>query len=458
MADKKTNQEKIGEAIGLERVAQKAVETLNSRALLKSEHTAKLSKTKQEASEQEKGTEAIVQDLTNSDGFDSSTIEKKANFLVVINAWDSKKLVTGGEFHMLQVLKNWTLRDNIDLLIPKIGYQVAKNMLKNVNLFYFSSNEEDEEIKCLFKLEISYFVRIIKSVFVRPKHKPDIIITASHFFYDVLPAIILCRRFNSKLLVYSHGILQNFRSHNSDLRRNLMILDEKLSLFLCKRSADAIFAIRDETKDFLVLHGFESNKITIVRNGVDHDLINSVNVEETKYQASFCGRLVKRKGVYDLLEIWERVLKFFPESKLVIIGQGEEYDGLKDAICRNGWEKNIILTGYVPDCDKIAVFKSSEIFIFPSYEESWGIAITEAMACGLPVVCYDLPAYDFLKAGIIKSNLGDKELMTNSIIRLLQDDKKRMILANAAREEGKKLDWHEIAKEELTSVHMILNK
>jgi glycosyltransferase involved in cell wall biosynthesis len=381
-----------------------------------------------------------------------------ANFLVVINAWYSKKLVTGGESHMLQVLKNWTLRDNIALLIPKMGYQATKNLLKNVNLFYFSSKEEDDEIKSTFKLVITYFVRTVRSIMVRPKHKPDIIITASHFFYDVLPATILCRRFNSKLLVYSHGTLRNFRSYNTDLRSNLMILNEKLSLFLCKRSADAIFAISDETKDFLVSHGFESNRITIMRNGVDHDLINSVKVKEKKYQASFCGRLVKRKGVYDLLEIWERVLKFFPDNKLVIMGQGLEYDGLKEAISRNGWEKNIILTGYVPDNEKIAFFKSSEIFIFPSYEEAWGIAITEAMACGLPVVCYDLPAYNLLKDGIIKSNLGDKDLITKSIIDLLHDDNKRMVLANAAREEGKKLDWHDIAKEELTLVHMILNK
>jgi hypothetical protein len=109
-----------------------------------------------------------------------------ANFLVVINAWYSKKLVTGGKFHMLQVLKNWILRDNIALLIPKMGYQATKNMLKNVNLFYFSSKEDKEQIS-LFKLEIMYLNGIIRSLFVRPKDKPDIVITASHFSYDLLP-------------------------------------------------------------------------------------------------------------------------------------------------------------------------------------------------------------------------------------------------------------------------------
>jgi ferritin-like metal-binding protein YciE len=78
MADTEMIQEKIGEAIGLERAAQKAVETLDSRGLLKPEQTRRLSKMKEEAGQQEQEMEEIVQDLTDTDGFDSSLIEDKA--------------------------------------------------------------------------------------------------------------------------------------------------------------------------------------------------------------------------------------------------------------------------------------------------------------------------------------------------------------------------------------------
>ena len=71
-------QEKIGEALGLEKAAQKAVEQLHSRGLLEPEHMNKLSKMKEQASEQEEEMEVLVQELTESDGFDSSTIEEKA--------------------------------------------------------------------------------------------------------------------------------------------------------------------------------------------------------------------------------------------------------------------------------------------------------------------------------------------------------------------------------------------
>ena len=71
-------QEKIGEALGLEKAAQKAVEQLDSRGLLKPEHIKKLSKMKEEAEKQEQEMEELVRELGDSDGFDSSVIEEKA--------------------------------------------------------------------------------------------------------------------------------------------------------------------------------------------------------------------------------------------------------------------------------------------------------------------------------------------------------------------------------------------
>ena len=78
MANREMIQEKIGEALGLEKAAQKAVEQLYSRGLLKPEHMKKLSKMKEEAGKQEQEMEELVRDLTDSDGLDSSTIEEKA--------------------------------------------------------------------------------------------------------------------------------------------------------------------------------------------------------------------------------------------------------------------------------------------------------------------------------------------------------------------------------------------
>ena len=78
MADQEMIQEKIGEALGLEKAAQKAVKDLDSRGLLKPEQMKKLSKMKKEASQQEQEMQDLVQDLVHSDGFSQDAIDEKA--------------------------------------------------------------------------------------------------------------------------------------------------------------------------------------------------------------------------------------------------------------------------------------------------------------------------------------------------------------------------------------------
>ena len=78
MADQEMIQEKIGEALGLEMAAQKAVEELDSRGLLNEAHMKKLSKMKEEAAKQEEEMQSLVDDLVDSEDFDKETIEEKA--------------------------------------------------------------------------------------------------------------------------------------------------------------------------------------------------------------------------------------------------------------------------------------------------------------------------------------------------------------------------------------------
>jgi len=78
MANTEMIQEKIGEALGLEKAAQKAVEEMDSRGLLKPEHMKKLSKMKDEAGTQEEEMQSLVEELSESEGFDPSKIEEKA--------------------------------------------------------------------------------------------------------------------------------------------------------------------------------------------------------------------------------------------------------------------------------------------------------------------------------------------------------------------------------------------
>lgn len=56
-------------------------------------------------------------------------------------------------------------------------------------------------------------------------------------------------------------------------------------------------------------------------------------------------------------------------------------------------DNHITMLESVPDDYLYSLLKSSKVFVFPSHEEGWGIAVCEAMAAGLPIVAYDLAPF-----------------------------------------------------------------
>ena len=127
MTDIELIQEKIGEAIGLEKAAQKAVEQLDSRGLLKPEHMKKLAKMKNEASEQEREMQSMVQELTDSDGFDSTTIDEKADETAV-KASKIMETYLGDEPDTQEALEFLCLAEGAEVTHYEVLNSVAKDV------------------------------------------------------------------------------------------------------------------------------------------------------------------------------------------------------------------------------------------------------------------------------------------------------------------------------------------
>ncbi len=120
-------------------------------------------------------------------------------------------------------------------------------------------------------------------------------------------------------------------------------------------------------------------------NGVDLDLIDSVGSEEKEYDACFVGRLDLKKGIVDLLEVWKIVVSNLPSAKLALIGHDQV--GIGNFVRKYGLDDNVIYLGVLSDKRMYEIVKRSRVFVTMSTAEGWGIAIAEALACGIPVVC-----------------------------------------------------------------------
>ena len=163
-------------------------------------------------------------------------------------------------------------------------------------------------------------------------------------------------------------------------------------LLITRFRYDGIVAVSDATERKLRCFRCKTTQIKVVRNGVDVDLIDSIAALKIPKQVCFVGRLLGHKHVDDLLLSFARVLERMPNAKLIVIGDGDEKGRLVSLAQDLGIGGSVNFTGFVEDREKIRLMKSSELLVLPSTDEGWGNVITEAIACGLNTVSYDIPA------------------------------------------------------------------
>ena len=102
------------------------------------------------------------------------------------------------------------------------------------------------------------------------------------------------------------------------------------------------------------------------------------------------GRLVYEKGADLLVEAAPRVLNRVPEAKFVIAGRGPLLPALSQRVHEMYLSDKILLSGFVSDDDRDRLYVASDVCVFPSRYEPFGIVALESMAAGTPVVVSDV--------------------------------------------------------------------
>lgn len=130
--------------------------------------------------------------------------------------------------------------------------------------------------------------------------------------------------------------------------------------------------------------------IAIIPNGINTEFYSLKEVQQkTKRRILFLSRLHPLKGLNELLEVWNEFSVTEREGwELVVAGSGDEdYQELVRLFIQNNkLDKEISLVGFVDGQVKVDLLQSADVFVLPSYTESFGLAIGEAMSCGLPVI------------------------------------------------------------------------
>jgi glycosyltransferase involved in cell wall biosynthesis len=169
---------------------------------------------------------------------------------------------------------------------------------------------------------------------------------------------------------------------------------------LAAQKADLIVTVSYAMRDELVRLGYPENKIRVVYNGVDTKKYapNSFSDKEIKAfrkkigignspMMFFVGRLTWVKGADTLTMAMAQIVKDIPDAKLVIVGSGEQEEMLRNIVRQYGLEDNVIFNfKYISEDERRLYYAASDLCIFPSKYEPFGIVSLEAMAMGKPVI------------------------------------------------------------------------
>ncbi|GAW93290.1 glycosyltransferase family 4 protein [Calderihabitans maritimus] len=136
--------------------------------------------------------------------------------------------------------------------------------------------------------------------------------------------------------------------------------------------------------------------VEVIYNGVDLEQFQAVSsAAEVRSQLGisqdalvllFVGRLVREKGIYDLLEAFSRISHRFPRACLYLIGSGPEATGLTAEVRKRNLTGRVFIVGTKEHRELPCWYQAADLVVLPSYQEGLPNVILEAMACGRPVV------------------------------------------------------------------------
>ena len=259
------------------------------------------------------------------------------------------------------------------------------------------------------------------------KHQIEII--HAHLARDYPLAAFAARRTGARLILTRHVLFPLSRIHKLLLRR-----------------ADRVIAVSQAVADGLITQDiFDRDKIVVIHNGVDVDRFAKASAADTVERESgarlcvgIVGELAQVKGQEDFLHAAAILKSLRDDVDFVVAGDdksraGENRRALERLSSELELSERVRITGWADDV--FALLRTFDVFVSASRSESFGIAIVEAMASGVPVVATMTPGareiIDAENTGKLVP-IGDAEALAKAIGELLDDPKTRARLATAA--------------------------
>jgi glycosyltransferase involved in cell wall biosynthesis len=191
--------------------------------------------------------------------------------------------------------------------------------------------------------------------------------------------------------------------------------------------SDATIAVSDVVKERLVRWGVPARKITVVPNGLETAALafdpetrararEQFGLRPDTYVIGALGRIDENKRVELTVEAAAPILG--ERCKILVIGRGDHRAEVEATAARLGVADHVIFGGFQPDT--AAMMAAFDLYVASSVQETFGLAVLEAMASGLPVVYTVCPALDGIQTSQARQAAGTAEAIRAEIRKAVE--------------------------------------
>ena len=313
---------------------------------------------------------------------------------------------------------------------------IQKFTHQDVHLSFFNSSplerKDSNRGKICFENFINYFLVKKEIKKILQDNRIDIIHVNSSVKLALLKDLVLIkflkRKYNIKILLHIR-----YADLEQVVFRNKFLKWIMLSFF--DKYVDRVISLSKKFKDELVAAGLDSSRISVLYNFQNYTIQMKKQHEEETTRILFLGSLEKRKGIWDMISILDRITS----AKYHVQFAGSFFDKeteniFMDTIKSKRWFSKVNFSGYITGDIKKDTIMDSDIFILPTYGEGMPIAILESMALGCVIISTTVGAIpEIIKEGEngFLFQPGDVKGMSEAINRLMDHkDTMRQIQKN----------------------------
>ncbi len=272
-------------------------------------------------------------------------------------------------------------------------------------------------------------------------YAPTAVISGSPFLPDVVAIVLLTWLRRALPVISMHHVIPPPwwfpKSRGSPIRVLLLWAQQNIALVLAKLVGAAVIINTTQRNSLQRLWP----RATII---TDYGVLstpppfrqpNSAEKIRKGWDACFIGRPSPQKGFSDLLKVWSLLHKNHPRRRLIALLPSTSPETLrktKRVLTSLRFEGSVELRVGLASSERDHVLSDSRLLILPSYEEGWSLTAMEAAREGVPIICYNLPAYDYLNGSLLTAPVGNTLELVKCVERVWNDPSAISLLVKTA--------------------------